>query len=128
MYNPYNPYSYLYPNNMQQVPFQTPQSTFQNTGMNFQQNAQQTSASVPVVIPVNTIKQVEQAPVQPGGKALILVSNEPVIAMRTADNMGITSTDYYHIEKFDPESTENATTVEYVTREEFQKFIDSLNV
>lgn len=121
MYNPYNPYAYIYPN--QQI---APQQTFQQPMSNIPQQPQAPQSATPAVLQVSTIKQVEQAPVQPGGKALVLVANEPVIAMRTADNMGITSTDYYHIERFNPESVEQAPSVEYVTREEFQKFVDSL--
>lgn len=83
------------------------------------------AVNTPAVIQVATIKQVEQAPVQPGGKALVLVANEPVIAMRSADNMGITSTDYYRLERFDPEA-QVVPAAEYVTRAEFQQFVNSL--
>lgn len=134
MYNPYNPYAYLYPNNMPQTPFQGQQAPFQSPGMNLPQNTQAVTSAAPVVLQVATIKQVEQAQVQPGGKALVLVANEPVIAMRTADNMGITSTDYYHIEKFDPEAQMPAQSANWVTHEELQQalaqqmknFVDSL--
>lgn len=102
--------------------------SFQNAPQMAPQAAQQqTQASgMPVVLQVANIKQVEQAPVQPGGKALVLVANEPVIAMRTADNMGITSTDYYHIAKFDPDATAAAPAGDYVTRSEFQQALSQL--
>lgn len=120
MYNPYNPYGYLFPNQQQSYqPYQQ-----QNTSIPQQQ--QTTQNGMPTVLQVPNIKQVEQAPVQAGGKTLVLVANEPVIAMRTADNMGITSTDYYHIEKFDPESTSTPSNTEYVTREEFNQFVRNL--
>lgn len=121
MYNPYNPYEYLFPS--QQM---VPQQPFQPQGINPQVSAQSLQNNTPTVLQVATIKQVEQAPVQPGGKALVLVANEPVIAMRTADNMGITSTDYYHIERFDPEVQAAPVAAEYVTRAEFQQFVNSL--
>lgn len=88
------------------------------------QNAQ--AQSMPTVLQVSTIKQVEQAPVQPGGKALVLVANEPVIAMRTADNMGLTTTDYYRIERFDPDAVVATQNVEYATRAELQQAIESI--
>lgn len=90
-----------------------------------QQPAQ--SGNMPVVLQVATMKQVEQAPVQPGGKALVLVANEPVIAMKVADNMGLTTTDYYHINKFDPDvAQETAPYGDYVPRTEFNQTIQAL--
>ena len=116
-YSPYNPYQHLFPQNMTQ-----------QTGQ-FMQGAQtQATQHQPDinVVQVSTIKQVEQAPVAPGSRVLVLVSNEPVIAMRSADNMGIASTDYYKIEKIDPSATA-AKENDYVTRQEFQKFVESLS-
>lgn len=84
------------------------------------------STGMPAVLQVSTIKQVEQAPVQPGGKALVLVANAPVIAMRTADNMGLTTTDYYRIERFDPETAQAASGGDFVTRAELQQAIANL--
>ena len=121
MYDPYNPYGYLFP--AQRMP--SPPS-YQPMGTTIPQPQQTAQGSAPVVLQVPTIRQVEQAPVQPGGKALVLVANEPVIAMRTADNMGITSTDYYHIERFDPDAQTSPSASEFVTRAEFQQFVDSL--
>lgn len=96
------------------------------------QNAPQTgaqqpqAAGMPAVMQVANIKQVEQAQVVPGGKALVLVANEPVIAMKVADNMGLTTTDYYHITKFDPDSVSAAPAGDYVTRAEFQQTLSQL--
>lgn len=106
-----------------------------NTGMmqpGMIQNAPQTAPqqpqnASPAVMQVSTTKQVEQVQVQPGGKALVLVANEPVIAMRMADNMGLTTTDYYHIEKFDPDAAPAAAaTGDFVPREEFDKAVNTL--
>lgn len=115
----YGPYGYFN--------FPTPQTVQQMQQMQ-QMSPQPPQDNMPVVMQVPTIKQVEQAPVQPGGRVLVMVANEPVIAMRTADNMGITSTDYYHIERFDPDSIAPVTPNEYVTRAEFQQFVDSLKM
>lgn len=82
--------------------------------------------NMPVVMQVPTLKQVDQAPVQPGGKALVLVANEPVIAMKVADNMGITTTDYYHIAKFDPDAAAPAPAGDFVPRSEFSQTVQAL--
>lgn len=118
MYNPYNPYGYLYPG--QQM---IQQPMFQSPNMGAQQPQSQAANTSPVVLQVSTVKQVEQTQVQPGGKALVLVANEPVIAMRTADNMGVTSTDYYHIERFDPDAATSTQSNNFVTHEELQRAI-----
>ena len=55
-----------------------------------------------------TIQQVEQVMVQPGQKAWIMVQNEPIFALRTADNMGLIQTDYYKFEKFTPNASSNS--------------------
>lgn len=128
MYNPYG-YPAGYAPQMSQFGQFVPgsmnnQSPYQNGPQQATQPAQQGAA--PVVLQVATIKQVEQAPVQPGGKALVLVANEPVIAMRTADNMGLTTTDYYHIERFDPEAAAAAPAGDFVTRAEFQQALAGL--
>lgn len=130
MYSPYNPYGYLFPQNAQQQPFmpgmqQGMQPSMQQP-MQSTIQAQQQANSSPVVMQVPSIKQVEQAPVQPGGKALVLVANEPVIAMRTADNMGLTTTDYYHIEKFDPDAAAPVPAGDFVPRAEFNHTIQTI--
>lgn len=128
MFNPYGYPAGYGPQAPQFGPFTpSPMSNptpYQNPAQTPVQPAPQGAA--PVVLQVATIKQVEQAPVQPGGKALVLVANEPVIAMRTADNMGLTTTDYYHIEHFDPDAAPAAQTGDFVTRAEFQQAIASL--
>lgn len=123
MYNPYGYPPVYSPQAPQFAPFapgmvNTP-GGYQNPAQPPVQPAQ--PGAMPVVLQVPTIKQVEQAPVQPGGKALVLVANEPTIAMRTADNMGITTTDYYHIERFDPDAPAAAPAGDFVTRAEFQQ-------
>lgn len=128
MYSPYNPYGYIFPG--QQMPQTGPQMTqtgsFMQSGINVPLQQQSPQNAAPAVLQVATVKQVEQAPVQPGGKALVLVANEPVIAMRTADSMGLTTTDYYHIERFDPDAASTAPTGDYVTRAEFQQALASI--
>lgn len=115
-YNPYNGYS-MQPNGFQFNPMNRYQ---QSTQMPPQ--AQQNG---PEWIMAPSIKQVEQVSVQPGQKAWIMVQNAPVFALRTADNMGLVTTDYYRFEKFSPgDSAEPAN--DYVTRKEFEDFVASL--
>lgn len=128
MYNPYGfPAGYPQPGaQFGQFPGQFPAPVSAPGNYQAPQQPAAQSVGMPAVLQVSTIKQVEQAPVQPGGKALVLVANAPVIAMRTADNMGLTTTDYYRIERFDPEAAQAATTGDFVTRAELQQAIANL--
>lgn len=115
-YNPYNGYS-MQPNGFQINPMNR-----------YQQGTQmppQSTQSGPEWIMAPSVKQVEQVSVQPGQKAWIMVQNAPVFALRTADNMGLVTTDYYKFEKFTPGETAEATN-DFVTRKEFNEFVASL--
>lgn len=80
----------------------------------------------PELVTVQTVGQVEQVGLQPGQRKIVMVQNEPVIAARSADNMGLVSTEYYHLEKFDPTVSASAPAAEYITRKEFNEFVESL--
>lgn len=70
-------------------------------------------------ITVASISQVEQVNVNAGSKAWIMVQNEPIFALRTADNMGLVTTEYYKFEKYEPMNAKNSiNTNDYVTRDE----------
>lgn len=87
-------------------------------------SAQQTG---PDWLQVPELRQVEQIQVQPGGKAWVMVQNEPIFALRVADQMGLVTTSYYRFEKIDPVAmSASAPSQEYVTRAEFQRFVESL--
>ena len=50
-----------------------------------------------------------------------------MLSVRTADQMGVTTTEYYRFERYDPEEAANAkASEEYVTRTEWNKLIESL--
>lgn len=120
-YNPYNPYGFPAPFggiNSAQPQF-TPQTMTQPMQM------PKPAQSGPDWIQAPTIKHVEQVQVAPGGKAWVMVQNEPVFALRMADQMGLVTTDYYRFEKIDP--TVEVGTTKYVTREEFEQFVSSLS-
>lgn len=118
MYNPYTigmpPYQ-QYGQQMQQ-PMQ-----FQQQPMN-----QPPAQSGLDWIPVQDIKQVEQVQVQPGGKSWVMLQNEPIFALRVADQMGLVTTTYYRFEKIDPAATAPTAQQDFVTRDEFEKFVQSL--
>ena len=93
------------------------------------QNAPQQAQSMPQStqhsnmdwIRVNTMEDVERVTVQPNSKAWIMLANEPVFVLKTADGMGLTTTDAYRFEKVSGDKKP-----EYVTREEFDNFVNSL--
>lgn len=111
------PYSYFDPQTGQLMApgMQVPQQ--QRNVMQAPQNAPQ---SGPDWVMAPTVKQVEQVSVQPGQKAWIMVQNEPVFALRTADNMGLVTTDYYRFEKYDPASVPVESPIAYVTAEQLE--------
>ena len=107
-------------------------SNFSSQPMNLSatmQNAPQQAQSAPQSTPhsnmdwirVNTMEDVERVTVQPNGKAWIMLANEPIFVLKTADGMGLTTTDAYRFEKVSGEKKP-----EYVTREEFNEFVNSL--
>ena len=109
-----NPYPYGYPS-----PSPMPNYT--------QQMSQQAQYGMPAsqqngmeVATVQTLQQVEQVQMQPGQRKLIMVQNEPVIAARSADNMGLVTTEYYKLEKFDPSAVPTSPSAKYITEEQLE--------
>ena len=115
----YNQYPYGYPQFGQQANGY-PQNMYMPN------NATAQAAGGMEVVPVSLIQQVEQVQVQPGQRKMVLVQNEPVIASRSADNMGLVTTEYYRLEKFIPVASAAPQTSDYVTRQEFNAFVESL--
>lgn len=127
MYSPYNPYQYLYPGQQMQQPQFQPQSMSAFAAPQNQPTAAPQQQAGPDWVQVPEIKQVEQVQVSPGSKAWVMVQNQPVFALRVADQMGLVNTSYYRFEKIDPAAmTAPADRPEYVTREEFDRFVASL--
>ena len=75
-------------------------------------------------IMVSAVADVEKVTVQPNQKAWIMVQNEPVFALRTADQMGLVQTDMYRFEKYSPEP--KAADPDYVTKAELEQAIAAL--
>lgn len=85
-------------------------------GMNQYQN------NGPELVTVQNISQVEQIGVQPGQRKMVMVQNEPVVAARYADQMGLATTEYYRLTRFDPAAAA-APVGDYVTRAEFERVL-----
>ena len=65
------------------------------------------------VVQVPTIENVEQIQLQPEEKKIVLVQNQPVLAMRTADAMGLVSTRYFALSDYDPHVQQASAHPEY---------------
>ena len=119
--NPYAPYG-IPPGTMGPATGQmNPQ--YQNNYIS-PQNAQK---SGPDWVTVPTVGDIRNVGVQAGTKAWIMAQNDAVFAVRTADQRGVTTTEYYRFARYDPEEAANAkASEEYVTRTEWNKLIESL--
>ena len=74
---------------------------------------------------VQNIDQITNVAVQPNQKAWIMVQNEPIFALRTADMMGLCTTEFYKFEKYEPQVP--APAPQYVTIEQFESLKEALN-
>lgn len=70
---------------------------------------------------VPTVADVQNVGVQPGNRAWIMVQNECVFAIRSADGMGIMTTDFYRFEKYDPRV--KPQTEQYVTYADLERLM-----
>lgn len=93
MYNPY-----MFNGYGQNVP----QSPFGMQGMNTpyqpQTPVQPAQNEATYVLPVASVKDFDSVTIQPGRRALIMAQNEPYIAFKSADAMGMVTTSLYRIE------------------------------
>lgn len=113
--NPYSPYGYPMPGPG------GPQSQFMGQGLSQPTQPLQTAQSGPDWVMAPTIKDVDHVNVNPSGKAWVMVQNEPVFALRTADQMGLVTTSYYRFEKYDPAAQPEEAAPSYITREELEQ-------
>lgn len=101
-----------------------PQPQFNNFGYNYppQTNAPQKGNQTNVEwLQMNSVEEVEKIPVQRGQELWIMLTNEPVFAVRKADTTGQATTEYYKFERFVPQK---AVEPEYVTKDDFIKFME----
>ena len=90
MFDPYGMYVYdprFAPNPGPQRPIPRPGYTDQPQGQNGQQAG-------PGWVFVPRVDDIVNVTVQPGGKAWIMAQDQPVFAVRSADQLGVTQTDY----------------------------------
>lgn len=123
MFNPYaSPYLQPSVSGMQNFPQmqQMPQPP-----MGGPQQPMGNTQAAPAFLQVPSAKDFSSVTVQPGKQALIMAQNEPFLAFKNADMMGMVQTSIYRIE---PVSEDQLTPVspEYVTRKEFDQFVQSL--
>lgn len=79
------------------------------------------------IVTVQNVQQVEQIQLSPGQRRLVMVQNEPVVAMRSADNMGIATTEYYQLVKFNPSDTRQKTAEnDYITKEQLESRLSEM--
>lgn len=76
---------------------------------------------------VPNIRDAAGVTVPPGGKAWIMAQDEPIFAVRVADNLGMIKTDYYRFAPCDPAAEEAAEkNAQFVTRDEFTAALQEL--
>lgn len=113
---------------------------YMNATMNAQMNAQQpfnpnpmqtqanpvpAPSASPAFLQVGTAKEFDNVTIQPGRQALIMAQNDPYIAFKSADAMGMVTTSLYRLEPVTADQI-NGPAPEYVTRSEFQQTIQQL--
>ena len=86
----------------------------------------------PAFLQVGTVKEFDSVTIQPGRQALIMAQNDPYIAFKSADAMGMVTTSLYRLEPVTAEQI-NGPAVEYATKGELaqlqsvvQQLIDGL--
>lgn len=111
-FNSYNPYSQIPPS----MPFM---------GQNSSNPVVQPPQSGPAFLQVGTAKEFDNVTIQPGRQALIMAQNDPYIAFKSADAMGMVTTSLYRLEPVTADQI-NGPTPEYVTRQEFQQTVQQI--
>ena len=119
----------MYSNPFAAYPFipqqNAPQSIFPQGNMSIPQTQVTLPTSAPAFLQVGTAKEFDNVTIQPGRQALIMAQNDPYIAFKSADNMGMVTTNLYRLEPVTAEQI-NGPATEYVTRQEFQQTIQQL--
>ena len=87
----------------------------------------------PIVLYAPTAKEFANVSVQPGRQALVISQNDPYIAFKSADAMGMVNTTLYRLEAVTADQI-NGQTVEYATKGELaqlqsvvQQLLDGMN-
>lgn len=81
--------------------------------------------ATPVVMYSASSKDFSNISLQPGKQALIIAQNEPYMAFKVADNMGMVQTTLYKIEQINEQELSTPGN-DYITRNEFQQTIQQI--
>lgn len=124
-YGGFNPYM--------NTPMNSPmnaQAPFTPSPMQSQPSQVSPPVAAPAFLQVGTAKEFDNVTIQPGRQALIMAQNDPYIAFKSADAMGMVTTSLYRLEPVTADQI-NGPAPEYVTRSEFhqtiQQLIDSIS-
>lgn len=101
------------------------QPPFNPNHMQAQANPVPAPSASPAFLQVGTSKDFDNVTIQPGRQALIMAQNDPYIAFKSADAMGMVTTSLYRLEPVTADQI-NGPAPEYVTRSEFQQTIQQL--
>lgn len=101
------------------------QQPFNPNSMQTQANPVPAPSASPAFLQVGTAKEFDNVTIQPGRQALIMAQNDPYIAFKSADAMGMVTTSLYRLEPVTADQI-NGPAPEYVTRSEFQQTIQQL--
>lgn len=91
-----------------------------------QQPAMSMQPASAMLVFVPNVKDIESVSVQPGQRVFAMAQNEPVLACREANGMGVVQTTYCRLEPYEPASAASTPSTEYVTRAEFDEFAKKL--
>lgn len=86
----------------------------------YQQPQQPAQNDMTVVLPVASVKDFDSVTIQPGKRALLMAQNEPFIAFKAADAMGMVQTSLYRIDPVTADQLSSQST-EYATKSELQQ-------
>ena len=116
--NPYSAYPFMGAQNAAQAPFMP-------SAMSTPVQPVTPPSASPAFLQVASTKDFDSVTIQPGRQALIMAQNDPYIAFKSADAMGMVTTSLYRLEPVTAEQI-NGPAPEYVTRAEFQQTIQQL--
>lgn len=87
----------------------------------YPQPMRQQPADGATLIFVANVKDIDGVTVQPGQRVFAMAQNEPVLACREANAMGVVQTTYCRLEPYEPTAPKQNT--DYVTRAEFEELV-----
>lgn len=118
-----NPYLPQYQPNYPQF-----QQSYQPQSMLAQlQQAQQPQQPLFSVAQVPTVESVDQIQLQPNERKIVLVQNQPVLAMRSADGMGLVNTRYFQLLDYDPHAQQATGQAEFAPLAAVQELQGQVN-